>query len=173
MGPEWRMWCTFKLHRFTKSHTFTVDCCVFMTLCRRSLETWCPEPLEQKLRGPLCSEGQVIETLSNKTWNTNIKIYIDIDLKNIFCVSGQIIEGGFVCMILCNFDVRENELKFNCMLFIFIFTITCTFSCNEQTKYGTMLSLWNCLINFFFCHYLGFFRVYCTSQQQSMCATSF
>ena len=136
MGPEWRMWCTFKLHRFTKSHTFTVDCCVFMTLCRRSLETWCPEPLEQKLRGPLCSEGQVIETLSNKTWNTNIKIYIDIDLKNIFCVSGQIIEGGFVCMILCNFDVRENELKFNCMLFFLFLRLLAHFPVTNRQSMG-------------------------------------
>lgn len=75
---------------------------------------------------------------------------IYLDLKKMFYVSGQIFKGGCVCMNLCNFDVRETELKLNgTPIFFFFFTIAWTFSCHEQTKYGTMLSLWNCLINVF------------------------
>lgn len=46
---------------------------------------------------------------------------IYLDLKIFFYVSGQIFKGGCVCMNLCNFDVRETELKLNGTPIFFFF----------------------------------------------------
>lgn len=97
---------------------------------------------------------------------------IYLDLKKMFYVSGQIIKGGCVCMNLCNFDVRETELKLNgTPIFFFFYNCLNIFLSWTDKVWDNVVTVK--LFNKRFCHYLQVFRVYCSSQQQSMCATSF